>query len=133
MKRWEEYKFKLETYTPDTLPMAKCASYLAELANILGETPYVHFVRVAPGSAQLVHRIDKEAIPKVRARITAVAKSEGSMLEMNAYRKINKMLLEDNATGDLVKGKANILHFPGMEEEKLKFTSIQQQGEIEEK
>lgn len=131
MKKWEEYKFKIEAYTPDTLPMAKCASYLAELANILGETPYVHFVKVAPGSAQLVHKIDKEAIPKVRERVMAIAKGEGAVAEMSAYRRINKMLLEDNATAVLVKGKADILRFPGKEEEKLKYTSIQQQGEIE--
>ena len=106
-------------------------SYLAELANILGETPYVHFVKVAPGSAQLVHKIDKEAIPKVRERVMAIAKGEGAVAEMSAYRRINKMLLEDNATAVLVKGKADILRFPGKEEEKLKYTSIQQQGEIE--
>lgn len=131
MKKWEEYKFKIEAYTPDTLPMAKCASYLTELAIILGETPYVHFIKVAPGSAQLVHKIDKEAVPKVRNRLMAIAKGEGAVGEMSAYRKINKMLLEDNATAVLVKGKAKILRFPGREEEKLKFTSIQQQGEID--
>lgn len=131
MKKWEEYKFKIEAYTPNTLPMAKCASYLTELATILGEMPYVHFIKVAPGSAQLVHKIDIEAVPKVKARLTAVAKGEGAMVEMNAYRKINKMLLEDNATAVLVKRKDTILHFPGKEEEKLRFISIQQQGEIE--
>ncbi len=131
MKKWDEYKFKIEAYTPDTLPMAKCASYLAELANILGETPYIHFVRVARGSAQLVHRIEKEAIPKVMNRIIAIAKGEGTVDGMNAYRKINKMLQEDNAKAVLLKGKSNILLFPGNEEEKIKFASIQQQGEID--
>jgi hypothetical protein len=61
----------------------------------------------------------------------AVAKGEGAVGEMNAYRKINKMLLDDNATAVLAKGKADILRFPGKLDEKLKFTSIQQQGEIE--
>lgn len=131
MKKWEEYKFKIEAYTPDTLPMARCASYLAELANILGEEHSVHFIKVAPGSTQLVHKIDREAVPKIKESIVAVSKGEGTMVAMRAFRQINKMLREDNGTAVLAKGKAKILRFPGKEEEKLKFSSIQQQGEMD--
>lgn len=131
MKKWEEYKFKIEAYTPDTLPMARCASYLAELANMLGDEHSVHFVKVTPGCTQFIHRIDYEAVPKVRERIIAISKGEGTANEMRAFRQINRMLKEDNGTGVYAKGKAKILQFPGKEEEKLKFSSIQQQGEID--
>jgi hypothetical protein len=131
MQKYKEYKFKIEAYTPDTLPMARCASYLAELATILGETASVHFVRVASGCAQLVHRVDLEAEPKVKEHARAVANGTGTDNQMRAYRRVNRMLLEDNGTGSLVQGKAKILQFPGKKEEFLNFSSVQQQGEID--
>jgi hypothetical protein len=131
MKAWEEYKFKIEAYTPDTLPMARCASYMAELANMLGETPYVHFVRLEKGSSILVQRIEKEALPKIKERIAAINRGEGKVLEMNSYNRINKMLLEDNGTGVLMEEVGTeIIKFPGKEFEKLKLSSVQQHGEI---
>ena len=131
MEKWKEYKFKIEAYTPDTLPMARCASYLAELSTILGETASVHFVKVAAGCAQLVHRIDIDAEPKVREHTLAVAKGTGTASQMRAYHRVNKMLLEDNGTGALVQGKTKVLLFPGgSEEETVNFTSIHQRGEI---
>ena len=130
-QRWELYKFKIDAYTPDTLPMARCASYLVELANILGEFPYVHFIRVATGSTQLAYKVDKEAAPKVKERLVAIKKRTAASVEMGAYRRINKMLTEDNGTGDLMKGRSQILHFPGKKEDKLEFTSIWQAGEID--
>lgn len=131
MGKWKEYKFKIEAYTPDTLPMARCASYLTELSTILGETDFVHFVKVAPGCAQLVHRIDIDAEPRVREHTLAVAKGKGTENQMKAYHRVNKMLLEDNGKGTLVQGKTNVLLFPGEKvEEPVNFTSVHQQGEI---
>jgi len=131
MKKWQEYKFRIDVYTPETLPMARCAEYMAELAVILGEAPYVHFVKVARGSATLVHRIDAEAVQKVMERTKAVEGGTGSSEQMRAYRNINRKLQEDNGTGTLKKGRAKILYFPGKEEELLKLTSIQERGEID--
>jgi hypothetical protein len=131
MKKWEEYKFKIDVYTPETLPMARCAEYMSELATILGETPYVHFIKVAPGCANLVHRIDIQAVQKVMERTKAVEEGRGTSNQMRAYRDINRKLQEDNGTGTLKKGRARILYFPGKEEESLKLTSVLQQGEVD--
>lgn len=132
MKNFDLHKFKINAYTPDTLPMARCANYLEELAAMLGETPYVHFVRLDKGSTVIVHRIDKEAVPRVRERTEAVRQAKGTMAEMRAYRRLNRMLAEDNGTGVLL-GKRNveIIRFPGKEEEALKISSMQQRGTIE--
>lgn len=132
MKKWEEYKFIIHAYTPDTLPMSRCANYLFELANMLGENPYVHFVRLDPGSSVMVHKIDIEAVPKVKERTMAIRQGEGTVLEMRAYRRINSMLREDNGTGVLVEdNNVEIIQFPGKEEAQIKFTSVQQQGKID--
>ena len=134
MKKWIEYRFKIEGYTPDTLPMARCASYLVELSNILGETDFVHFVKVAPGSVQLVNRIEIEAEPRVREHTRALAKGKGTENQIRARQQVNKMLKEDNKTGVLLRGKSNIILFPGKIEEEIEevmdSTSVHQRGEI---
>jgi len=133
MKKWEEYKFKIKAdYTPNTLPMNRLASYMAELSVMLGEFSFVHFHRLLPGCVSLVQRIDVAVAPKIKERATAIKHGEGSYEEKEAYRKINKMLLEDKGTGVLEeKSGAVILNFPEIEYEKLKLPSVQQQGEIE--
>lgn len=130
-KKWKEYKFKIEAYTPDNLPMAKCASYLAELSNILGETDHVHFVKVAPGCVQLVHKIDVNNEPKIEKNVKAVAEGRGTDVQMKAYHQLRKMLNEDKTTGMLQRGKNNVLTFPVIETEEVEeFNSIYQAGEI---
>lgn len=132
MKKWEEYKFKIEAYTPDTLPMERCASYMKQLAEMLGEFQYVHFVRLENGSSTMVHKVDIEAVPRVKERTAAVKQGKGTVVEMSAYHHINKMLQEDNGTGVLLEdNNVEIIRFPGKELEKLKLSSIQQAGEID--
>ena len=53
----DEFRLKIEAYTPDTMPMERLAEYLAELALMLGERTFVHFVRLEAGSTSIVHRI----------------------------------------------------------------------------
>src|SRR5665213_2278111 len=96
-----EYRFKIDTFTPATLPMKRLAEYMLEIAQLLGEPEHVHFVEVAEGSAQLVQLIDYVAIPKVRDRlrtsITAAAPEE----LVRRRNQIDKMLAADNAVGVL--------------------------------
>ena len=63
-----EYRFVIDAFTRDTLPMARLAEYMADLAVMLGEPESVHFIRVDEGSAVLVQQVDEPAVPKVRAR-----------------------------------------------------------------
>jgi hypothetical protein len=131
MGKWKEYKFKIDVFTPDTLPMTRCAMYLAELANMLGETPHVHFVRLEPGSTIMVSKVDAEVAPKVQERTIAIKQNKGTVVEMRAYRHLNNMLTEDNGTGVfLEENDTEIIKFPGKEYKILEFHSVQQQGEV---
>ena len=132
MGKWKEYKFRIDVFTPDTLPMTRCAMYLAELANMLGETPHVHFVRLEPGSTTMVSKVDVEVAPRVQERTTAIKQNKGTVFEMRAYRRLNNMLTEDNGTGAfLEENNTEIIKFPGKEYEILEFHSVQQQGEVD--
>ena len=112
------------------MPMARLAEYIAQLAAILGEEKAVHFVRLKPGSTQVVHRVEREAVPKVRARTSAVRRGEGTADARRAYRRVNRLLREDNAQARLkeeITG-AEIIYFPGVQEMEETFTGIRQRG-----
>jgi len=133
MSDTEEYRLKIEAYTPDTMPMDRLAEYLAELAQMLGERTSVHFVRLDPGSTSIVHRIEREAIPKIRNRTSSVRRGIGPRESVRAYRKINRMLREDNgrAVWKEEGTSADIIVFPGKDDAEETVLGISQRGSID--
>ncbi|MGE4064995.1 MAG: hypothetical protein AB7E79_16645 [Rhodospirillaceae bacterium] len=110
----KKYVFKINSYTPDTLPMGRLAEYMAELAKMLGETGSVHFVNVTEGSAKLRAKVDYEAIPKVEHRVQAVRRGTGPTDAQNASHRLNQMLAQDNTDGEFGEDEgATIIEFPG--------------------
>lgn len=133
MAEGEEYRLKIEAYSPDTMPMERLAEYLAELAAMLGERSAVHFVRLDPGSTSVVHKIEREAIPKVRHRTASVRRGIGPRDAVRAYNKINRMLVADNGTAvwKAETEQADIIIFPGKEEVEERFNGVKQHGTID--
>src|SRR5215469_3602556 len=97
-----EFRFQIDAYSPDTIPLARLSQYLGDLARMMGETANVHLARIDKGSTVPVIRVDWEAEPKVRERIRAVKFNEGPLEAQRAFREINKKLVEDNANGVLI-------------------------------
>jgi hypothetical protein len=128
-----EYRFKIDAYSPDTMPMARLAQYMAELATLLGEQNAVHFKRVTKGSTVLNARVDREATPKVRDRVAAVRAGDGGSEPRRAFNTLNRLLRDDNAIGVLrdTAPRGIIVRFPGREIAEEKFASIRQQGSID--
>ena len=129
-----EYRFKIDAYTPQTMPMARLAEYMAELACLLGEPNAVHFKRLAPGSTVLVQTVEIEAVPKVRQRTSSVRRGDAPQEAVRAYRALNRFLRDDNAVGTLRekrKTSAIVLRFPGRLEAEEKYTSIREFGSID--
>jgi hypothetical protein len=96
-----EYVFRIDAFTPDTLPMGRLAEYLSALAKMLGHSQHTHFVRVEPGSAQLVHKVDAVDAPKVETRLNNVRIGEAPSDAMKAQRELEDLLANDNALGTL--------------------------------
>lgn len=115
MPKDKELILSIDAYSPTTMPMARLAEYMADLAMLLGEKGSVHFVRLKPGSTQLVHRVDREAVPKVEERLSLVRNGNGPSEAQRAASEINKKMAEDNASGALIdKGGAEIIPFAGI-------------------
>lgn len=129
----EEFSFSIDAYTPDTIPMSRLSEYMRELAMVLGEDKAVHFVRLKEGSTQLIHRVEKEAVPKVRERAAAVRRGRGPRDAVRAYHNVNRLLREDNGRGVLKEETtgAEIIDFPGREETQEKFEGVHQRGTVD--
>ena|ERR1700679_857976 len=113
-KKTREYRFEIDSFTPDTIPLSRLAQYLSDLARMMGENANVHLVRVDKGSTVPVIKVDWEAEPKVRERLRAVKFNEGPLEAIRAYKEINRKLVEDNANGVLIDpGKTKVIRFPG--------------------
>lgn len=109
-----ELKFHIDAYTPETIPLERLAEYLYHLSIVLGERQSVHFDRLESGSTQPVVRVDFEALPKVRKRASAVRNNEGPEEARRAKARLDQMLADDNASGELVTDRGSrLLYFPG--------------------
>ena len=128
-----EYRFKIDAYSPETIPMGRLAQYMAELADLLGERTAVHFRGLTKGSTVLNAKIDREAAPKVRDRVFSVRAGDAPAEPMRAYNALNKLLRDDNAVGVLrdAAPRGIVVRFPGREIAEEKFASIRQQGSID--
>jgi hypothetical protein len=127
-----EYRFKIGAYTPATMPMARIAEYMRDLAVLLGEPEYVHFVKLQKGSTALVHRVNREAVPKVEERTAAVRDGHAPRDAMQAKENINRRLRDDNTSGALIRGtRATIIRFPGREEVEEDRTTFSEEGSID--
>jgi hypothetical protein len=132
----QEYRFKIDAFTPDTLPMKRLAEYMEELATLFGSQERVHFVRIESGSATVVQVVEYEHIPKVRDRLKGVKDRSAPRDAIEAYSKIDKMLAQDNATGlietHVETETAKIIEFPGKNRESVEnFCPVSQRGSID--
>ena len=132
MDKGKEYRFRIDAFTPQSIPMARLAEYMADLAVLLGQKERVHFVGVEKGSVVLVQNVEDEATPKVRERLAAVHNNIAPHDAMKAFREIDKRLAADNAVGHLCLGEAEIIHFPGCEKKQpLSFGAFTEHGSLD--
>jgi hypothetical protein len=115
-----EYKFKIDAFSPKTIPMLRLGEYMAEFAKLLAHDASVHFDRLEEGSTVLVTKVEHEAVPKVRGRIESIKRAEAANDAIDSVRRLNEMLREDNAVGRILQERPNskpaeVLYLPGRE------------------
>jgi hypothetical protein len=119
-----EYRFRITALTPGTIPMLRLATYMVDLAKLLGSTDHVHFDRVEEGSVQIVARVDETAKPIVSPRIRAAARGEGD--GASAYRRLNDALAQDHAEGQLLIPRGEVIVFPGKKRSEVSLGGVRQ-------
>jgi hypothetical protein len=104
---------KIDAFTPDTLPLNVFAEYITNLVALVGDAQDVNFVRVGKGSAKLVQRVKQHALEVVRERIESIKERKGPEEALNAFSRVNALLVRDNAVATLSLGRSRLIEFPG--------------------
>ena len=122
-KEYREFKLRIhgmvngQEITPLTLPMAKLAEYLAAYASLLGYRENVHFIKVEGGSASPIALVEMERDSHVRERIKQAANGIGPNDALDAYKKLNTILTEDDGYGEVLERvdtrEMTVIEFPG--------------------
>jgi len=121
MNEFDEYQFKIDAYSPETIPMVRLAQYLTALAKLMGCEGSVHFNRIDAGSTVPCMRVEKEAAPKVIRRLHDINHGVANPDAIRVFDDLNVLLRNDDATGVLSRrprgeqDTAQILRFPGRE------------------
>ena len=132
MTQGQQYRLKIDAYTPETMPLKVMSEYLSDLATLFGEEGCVHLIDVEAGSTCPVVLVDWEAEPKILDRITKARNGEGPQDAVIAIDRINKRLEKDNGSARLLMpNKSELLEFPGVKKSKpIVWPSINQTGTI---
>lgn len=133
MHKGRRHRFKIDVFTPETLPMERLAEYMLRFAKLLGEKERVHFIEVERGSAVLTARIEEVAIPKVEQRLTEAALGRGDPAALKAMLELDDMLANDNAVGQLLdENGTEVIGFEGRNRLKpLEYGPFREDGVLE--
>jgi hypothetical protein len=133
MARKREYRFKIDAYDPETMPLSRLTEYLKDLTDILGEEKTnVHLIRIDEGSTVPVLSIDSEAEPKVLHRLHEVDQNNAPHHVMEAAVRMNRRLRMDGATGTIIGPEGNnVIIFPGAERADIEYGPFNQPGTLD--
>ncbi|QUM70835.1 hypothetical protein [Sphingopyxis granuli] len=130
-----EFTFRIAgSYSPDDIPLERLGEYLKALGELFGERANVHFRNIEPGSTVVRAVVEHVAVPKVEARIRSAGAGDGGPTLTKAYEKIDTLLRDDNATGEIADATGNVIHvdFPGRRRiEQVAYGPIKQQGTLD--
>jgi len=109
----KELHFSIEDATPYSLPMARLADYLRELAKLFANEEKIHFLRVDDGSAACTMEVEEEAEPVINDRVTQAAKGQGPAQAVRAYKTLRSYLEKDEKSAYMEWKDGDVIaHFP---------------------
>jgi len=127
-----EYPFRILGPKPDTIPMARLALYMAELARLMGSQESVHFSRIEDKSVSIVAQAPIEELPMISPRIRYASMGDISADAASPWRKLNDYLAEDGWTAELPLPKnGEVIKFPGKSKTSAILKSINQPTSVQ--
>lgn len=123
MSDFLEYSFRIIGPKPDTIPMSRLASYMSELARLMGCQDSVHFQRIEDRSVAIVAIAPQSEVPIISPRIRAASHGEVS----TAWKRINEYLAEDGWEAEMrLPRSSEVVVFPGRSRAAKAIRSISQ-------
>jgi hypothetical protein len=132
MVQYREFRWKIDAYSAETMPLDRLMEYIKELMTMLGDAQHFHLIHVESSSTSPVFKVDENAVPRIEARAAQVRAGIGPLDARKSYRKINSMLREDGTDAVFLEGSVEIISFPGIKAPPPHvITGIQQPGSLD--
>jgi len=128
-----EYRFKIDAFSPETMPLLVLTEYLRDVAEMLGEQKNLHLIGIEKSSTCPVLLIDRNAESKIRKRVKEIESGSAPPKAMEAFGRVNRRLSDQDANGAVIIGPAgdNLIVFPGLERDVLTYGPFTRHGTID--
>ncbi len=108
------YTFKINDFTPKSMPFGRLLEYYSEIKKMLGVAESLHLVGVFHSSHGSAFAIDSNHETQLVKRLIAINEGTAPKTAMRAQNTINSMLREDGTSGAFFDEKRhNVVQFPG--------------------
>ena len=97
-----KHVFRIEGLSKEAIAMRDLASYLTDLAELLGHPDSVHFQEVREGSVEVAYEIDSQSTELVIGRLIDARDETGDRPARNAYLNLNQRLKRDGSSGTIL-------------------------------
>ncbi|WP_156799309.1 hypothetical protein [Oceanicola granulosus] len=122
MTKSRTYTFRIENFTPESMPFGRLVEYYREVKRMLGGADNLHLVEVAQGSHASAFRLDQDCEFDFEEHISALNAGTAPHAAMRARETIDAMLREDATSGSFCDPTGeNVVPFPG------KFSAVSNQ------
>ncbi len=113
MSETTQFTFRIQNFTPETMPFGRILEYYQNLANMLGESEKMRLLQVFESSHASEIKFDGAAASHVTKRLLELKAGTAPQGAINARNNIGAMLAEDstNATFEDARGN-NVVEFP---------------------
>ena len=112
------YTFKIDDFTPESMPFGRLVEYYAEIKKMLGLADNLHLVGLFEGSHGSAFAIDRNCESQLVRRLMAINEGNAPKAAQRAQSAINAMLREDGTSGAFFDNHSrNIIQFPGKRSE----------------
>jgi hypothetical protein len=101
MKANARFRLRITAYTPETIPMARLAEYMRELAVLMGSESSAHYRGATKGSTVMNVEVAAEDTGKVAARLLEATSVDAPAEARKAIASLEALMRADNATGTL--------------------------------
>ncbi|PCJ38638.1 MAG: hypothetical protein COA81_12630 [Alphaproteobacteria bacterium] len=112
------YTFKIDDFTPESMPFGRLVEYYAEIKKMFSVAENMHLVGIFESSHGSEFAIDRNHEAALQKRIIAIKEGTAPKLVTRAHNTINHMLKEDGTSGAFFDdSNQNIIQFPGKRSE----------------
>jgi hypothetical protein len=109
------FRLRVTAYTPDSIPLARLAEYMAGLAALMGSQAQVHLGSLTKGSTVINAEVEPESVQRVESRLRTATTPDAPSDAVKALTRLEALMREDNARGTLSRDGERLIKFLGID------------------